>query len=118
LFCTTSVATTEGEKRALARPGALAVDMESYPIARAAAELGVPWLAVRAIVDPLASSLPPFTRKQSPSYLWPALRYALSAPGAALDLVRLAAWARKAGGALEAALRMLAPVVAAVEARP
>lgn len=118
LLCTTSVATSEQEKRAFARPGMLAVDMESYPVARAAAELGIPWLALRAIVDPLASSLPPFTRDESSSYLWPALKYALSGPVAALDLVRLAGWARKAGGALEAALRKLAAVVEAAEARP
>jgi hypothetical protein len=118
LICTTSVATKEEGKRALARPGAVALDMESYPVASAAARCGVPWLAVRAIVDPLASSLPPFTRDEHASYLWPAMRHALSGPGAALELVRLGAWARKAGGALEAALRDLAPVLGAVEARP
>ena len=118
LLCTTSVAAAEQEKRAFARPGTLAVDMESYPVARAAAELGVPWLALRAVVDPLASSLPPFTRDARPSYLWPALRYALSGPAATLDLVRLGRWARKAGGALETALSSLGPVVAAVEAHP
>jgi adenosylhomocysteine nucleosidase len=118
LLCTTSVATTAEAKRALARPGALALDMESYPVAHAAAELGVPWLALRAIVDPLASSLPPFTREEHSSYLRPALRYALSGPGAAMELVRLGVWARKAGGALEGALRRLAPVLGAVEAHP
>ncbi len=118
LLCTTSVAGSEQEKRAFARPGALAIDMESYPVARAAADLGIPWLALRAIVDPLPASLPPFTREERPGYLWPALRYALSGPGAALDLVRLAGWARKAGGALEAGLRSLAPVLGAAEARP
>jgi adenosylhomocysteine nucleosidase len=118
LLCTTSVATSEQEKRAFTRPGTLAIDMESYPVARAAAELGVPWLAVRAIVDPLASSLPPFTAEPRPSYLWPAVRYALSGPGASLELVRLARRARKARGALEAALRSLAPVAGAVETRP
>src|SRR2546428_132616 len=40
LVCTTSVAATEAEKLALARPGTLAVDMESHPAARAAAEAG------------------------------------------------------------------------------
>lgn len=118
LICTTSVATTEEGKRALARPGAVALDMESHPAASAAVRCGVPWLAVRAIVDPLAASLPAFTREERESYLWPAMRYALSGPSAALELVRLGAWARRAGGALEAALRRLSPVLGAVEARP
>jgi adenosylhomocysteine nucleosidase len=118
LICTTSVATTEEGKRALARPGAVALDMESHPVASAAAAAGVPWLAVRAIVDPLASSLPPFTRDARSGYLWPAMRYALSGPGAAVELVRLGAWARKAGGSLETALRRLSPILGAVEARP
>src|SRR5205814_444284 len=72
LVCTTAVAATEVEKLALARPGALAVDMESYPVARAAAAAGIPWLAIRAIVDPLRSSLPAFTRDPAGGYVGPA----------------------------------------------
>ena len=118
LVCTTSVAATEEEKHGLARPGALAVDMESYPAARAAAEAGIPWLALRVIVDPLASSLPPFTREVHGRYLGPALKYALSGPRAVADLARLAVRASRAGAALELALRRLGPVLAAAEARP
>lgn len=119
LVCTTSVAATEEEKRKLARPGALAVDMESYPAARAAAEAGIPWLGLRAIVDPLASSLPPFTREAPHgSYLMPALKYALSGPRAIAELAGLAARAHRAGAALELALRRLGPALAAGEARP
>jgi adenosylhomocysteine nucleosidase len=118
LVCTTSVAATEAEKLALARPGTLAVDMESHPAARAAVEAGVPWLAIRAIVDPLRSSLPSFAREPHASYLGPALKYALSRPGAAGDLLRLARHARIAAAALEAALRRLGPMLAAAEAHP
>ncbi|HXN55438.1 MAG TPA: hypothetical protein VN874_04150 [Myxococcales bacterium] len=118
LVCTTAVAATSEEKHALARPGALAVDMESYPAARAAAEAGIPWLALRVIVDPLASSLPPFTREVHGRYLGPALKYALSGPRAVADLARLAVRASRAGAALELALRRLGPVLAAAEARP
>jgi nucleoside phosphorylase len=111
-----SVAASREEKRALARPGALAVDMESYPVAQAAGEAGVPWLALRSIVDPLESSLPPFTREARRDYLWPALRYAFSGPRAAAGLVRLVRNAGRAGAALEAALRRLAPALAIAEA--
>jgi len=117
LVCTTTVATTEEEKLALARPGALAVDMESYPTARAAAAAGIPWLAIRAIVDPLRSSLPAFTRDPTGGYVGPAMKYALSGPRAAAELVRLAARARAAAAALEVALRRLRPMLAATEAR-
>jgi adenosylhomocysteine nucleosidase len=118
LVCTTSVAATEGEKMALARPGVLAVDMESYPAARAAALAGIPWLAIRAILDPLRSSLPAFTRETTAGYVAPALKYALSGPRAATDLIRLAGHARTAAAALELALRRLGPMLAATEARP
>jgi adenosylhomocysteine nucleosidase len=112
------VAASKEEKRALARPGVLAVDMESYPAARAAAEAGVPWLALRVIVDPLGSSLPPFTRDPHRGYLGPALRYALSSPRAVVDLVQLARRAWRAGTSLEEALRRLGPAFASVEAHP
>ncbi|MEL7487685.1 MAG: hypothetical protein AAGJ87_10790 [Pseudomonadota bacterium] len=47
------------EKAALfARSGAVAVDMESHVVARAAAEAGVPFLAIRAIADPADRALP------------------------------------------------------------
>jgi hypothetical protein len=117
LVCTTAVAANEEEKLALARPGALAVDMESYPAARAAAAAGIPWIAIRAVVDPLRSSLPAFTRDPTGGYVGPAVRYALSGPRAAAELVRLAARARAAAAALEVALRRLRPVLETPEAR-
>ena len=42
ILCTTRVATTADEKRFLARPGRLAVDLESGPAARAAERAGIP----------------------------------------------------------------------------
>jgi adenosylhomocysteine nucleosidase len=116
LVCTASVAASPEEKRALARSGALAVDMESYGVARAAVEAGVPWLALRAIVDPLGSALPGFTREARRGYFWPALRHALSGPRAAAGLVRLARDASRAGAALAAALHRLGPALAVQEA--
>ncbi|MFZ1415415.1 MAG: purine phosphorylase [Defluviicoccus sp.] len=47
------------EKAALARTtGALAVDMESHAVAQTAARLGVPFLVIRAIADPVARAVP------------------------------------------------------------
>jgi adenosylhomocysteine nucleosidase len=118
LVSVTSVAATPEEKRALARPGALAVDMESHAVARAAQEAGIPWLALRVVVDPLDSELPPFTREARGGYLWPALRHALSGPRAAAGLVRLARDSRRAGAALELAIGRLARALPGAEARP
>ena len=113
IVCTTAVAATPQEKRALTGAGALAVDMETEPVARAATKAGVPWLALRAIVDPLDSTLPSFTLSGDPThFLGAALKYAASGPRAIVDLLRLARDARRAGAALEEALRRLAPALA------
>ena len=51
--------TTLGEKAALFHDtGALAVDMESHGVARAARNLGVPFLVIRAVNDPSWRALP------------------------------------------------------------
>ena len=113
-----SVAATVDEKRALARSGALAVDMESYAVGLEAAEAGIPWLVLRAVVDPADSPLPEFTREARRDYTWPALKYALKGPRAAARLVRLAREFHLASDALTTGLRRLGPALAAAEARP
>lgn len=51
---------TSLEKRALAeRTGALAVDMEAAAVAAVAARAQLPFIAVKAICDPLAREIPP-----------------------------------------------------------
>ena len=117
LVCAAAVAASPEEKRALAAPGAVAVDLESYAVARAATDAGVPWLALRAIVDPLDTALPPFAREARRDYVWPALRYACAGPRAVSDLVRLARNASRAGAALEAALPRLGRALVISEAR-
>jgi hypothetical protein len=118
LACTTAVAATPEEKRALARPGTLAVDMESHPAARAATEAGIPWIGLRAIVDPLESTLPQFTQEPEDRHLLSALKYALGGPRAVTELIQLASRARRASHALELALHRLTPLFAAAEAHP
>lgn len=118
LGCVTSLAATAAEKRALIRPGTLAVDMESHPAARAATELGIPWIGLRAIVDSLETSLPPFARDPSGAYVLGALRYALTGPRAMMDLVQLGSAARGAAAALEDAIGRVVPALVHMEAHP
>ena len=116
LVCARRVAATADDKRALARPGRLAVDLESLSAARAARDHGVPWLAVRAIVDAMDVELPAFTRQVHASYLGPALRHALGGPRAMLELARLAIRAGIASRSLQRALHAIAPALS--EAHP
>ena len=59
LATTDRVLCRTAEKRAFAeRTGAVAVDMESAGAAAAAAQYGVPWIAVRVITDGLDDDLP------------------------------------------------------------
>jgi adenosylhomocysteine nucleosidase len=53
------VATVEEKAALAARTGAVAVDLESGPVARAAQAAGIPFIAIRAIADPAWDALPP-----------------------------------------------------------
>jgi adenosylhomocysteine nucleosidase len=110
LFCATRVAATPDEKRKLS---GVAVDMESWAAANAAREAGLPWIALRVILDPLESELPGFTREAHESYVGPALRHALKGPRAMVSLARLASQALTASAALEQALKRIGPALAA-----
>ncbi|MDB4954951.1 MAG: hypothetical protein JWO36_2520 [Myxococcales bacterium] len=117
LLCATRVATTREDKRMLARPGRLAVDLESWAAACAAEQAGIPWLALRVVLDPLDVDLPAFTRELHRRYLGSALRHALGGPRAAIELTRLGLRARTANRSLERALRRLVPVLGALGRR-
>jgi adenosylhomocysteine nucleosidase len=60
LYCADHVVHSVAEKRQIAGqcPGALAIDMESAGIARAAERSEVPWMIVRGITDGLNDALP------------------------------------------------------------
>jgi hopanoid-associated phosphorylase len=53
------VATKADKQRAWQQTGAIAVDLESVVVARAAAALGIPFIVLRAIADPATRELPP-----------------------------------------------------------
>ena len=50
--------TPESKRAAHHRLGAVAVDMEAAGVAETAERLGIPWLAIKAIVDPVGEALP------------------------------------------------------------
>jgi adenosylhomocysteine nucleosidase len=56
------LATTADKRRAWQQTGAIAVDIESVAVARAAAALGIPFVVLRAIADPASRDLPPAAR--------------------------------------------------------
>lgn len=111
LLCTTEVVATAAAKRALIRPGRLAVDLESAPAAHAARRAGVAWLALRVVLDPLDADLPAFAQAVRSSYLAPALRHALRGPRAAAELAELARRVQTASRSLARALGRFGAVV-------
>ena len=54
------IATTKTDRLTLAKSGAAAVDMESYPILSAAARAGVPAVVLRVVSDSLDTEMPDF----------------------------------------------------------
>jgi len=94
-LCAARVVQGREEKRELGASGEIAVDMESGPIARWATGNGVPFLSVRAILDPLAFSVP----FSSGVPFW---RSAIAHPAAAFRVARMASCAGRAlGSALD-----------------
>ena len=54
------IVSSPADKRAIRKmTGALVVDMESGPVARVAMEAGIPFIAIRAVADPVTHGLPP-----------------------------------------------------------
>ena len=79
----TFVSSPEAKRALAARMNAIAVDMESYWIARRASNIGVPFLSVRAISDALTKRLPPVERFMDADGQWrrhSAASYCLARP--------------------------------------
>ncbi|MGA2286308.1 MAG: hypothetical protein ABSG55_08580 [Dehalococcoidia bacterium] len=87
--------------------GASVVDMESYWIGKKAQELGLPFLSVRAISDPLTTRLPPIERFIDGDGCWCPGRIALhclARPQALIGLVSFGRAARHAASNLALAM--------------
>ncbi|NVB80746.1 MAG: hypothetical protein HOV81_20285 [Kofleriaceae bacterium] len=116
LLCATRIAAKRDDKHALARPGRLAVDLESWAAARAAERARIPWLAIRVILDPLDIDLPTFAGEVRSDYGVSVLRHALRGPSAIVELARLSVRTAVALGSLRQAMQELVPVLGRVEA--
>ncbi len=95
--------TPETKRLAQRRTGALAVDMEAAGVADAAGFLGIPWLALKAVVDPVAEPLPEFLDRVTTSQgnlNWMGLIESLVATGRRQTLRRLGRAAARAAGSL------------------
>ena len=97
-------ATEDNKARAWRDTGALAVDMESAIVARAADAAGIPFLVLRTIADPATRELPsaaliPLTRQGNPALLQ-VLRDVARRPQQIGALCGLARETRRALGAL------------------
>jgi hopanoid-associated phosphorylase len=95
--------------------GAAAVDMESLGVAEAAAALGLPFIAVRVIIDTAADALPPAVLAASRAGHVSITRLIgglAAAPWELLAMIRLAQRYRAATRALQAVARagVLAPI--------
>ncbi|NNE21078.1 MAG: hypothetical protein HKN11_00575 [Rhizobiales bacterium] len=92
---------------------AVAADMESFAVGRAAHQAGLPFIAVRAISDPALQSLPIMAldavdadgKLRPGRILWSLIRH----PGQLRELVRLADNTRAAADALSEVVRQVAP---------
>jgi adenosylhomocysteine nucleosidase len=97
-----------GKAAALRDTGALAVDMESVAIAQIAAAHGLPFIAVRVIVDTAHDVLPPAVVAASRSghlQIWRLIRAVALRPAELSALVRLARRYRAASRSLVAVAR-------------
>jgi adenosylhomocysteine nucleosidase len=101
----------QAKRAAAAATGAVAVDMESAAIAAAATRAGIPFVALRVVVDGVDDSLPPHAEQwideRGRSRFAPALRAAAS-PRQWRALLTLAKRYRVASATLETLARALA----------
>lgn len=96
-------------KRSLFRTcGALAVDMESWAVAKAAAESGVPFAILRVVADPAGRTLPPAALvgldEFGTVHAGRVIRALLAKPGQLPGLIRVALDTQAALGALRKAV--------------
>lgn len=99
----------------------IAVDMESAAIGAVAAAAGVRFVAVRAVVDPVAFAIPPVALEAIASdgttRPWSVVTSLAHKPGDLPALLRLARWHRAALATLQHAAMALRPAFAATGSR-
>ncbi len=114
IYCATEVIETQSGKQAThSRCGACAVDMESAGIAHAATRFGIPFVAVRIVLDEVSDILPAATRDAVHSdgnlNIAGLLRGLASRPRDISGLIRLASKSSKAQKQLKAVCEALLP---------
>ena len=112
------IATQADKYRAWQETGALAVDLESVVVARAAAALGIPFLVLRAIADTATRELPPAAlvplRSNGKPMIGQVLASVLRRPQQLPSLLAVAREARQALAALVGPARALNGVLSAL----
>ncbi|MCG8506669.1 MAG: hypothetical protein MI755_18835 [Sphingomonadales bacterium] len=108
-----AVATAEEKRAVAAARGAAAVDMESYGVGAAAQELGLPFVALRAIADDAERAIPPAALKglkaDGNTDPWAVLTAMAASPGQIRGVLAVAGDSRKASKALRRVALALAP---------
>ena len=103
--------TSQAKRESHRRTTAVAVDMEAAGVAEAATKLGIPWLAIKAVVDSVEEPLPEFlARCTTPEgdLRWGALLTSLLLSGRRQrTLLRLGRASRQAGHGLRRSLDLL-----------
>jgi nucleoside phosphorylase len=103
------VATRLEERLALAKSGALAIDMESYEIIAAANRAGVPAAVLRVVSDSLDRKMPDFDRALKADGDFDGLKALGIAAASPLRTVRMIAASRRAIRHLQKALEIILP---------
>jgi len=110
-----AIESVAGKSAAFRRTGAVAVDLESHVVARAASRAGRPFIVLRAIADPAARGLPEAAVEGLDENGAPALRRVLASvarnPGQIPALLRVAADTRRALAALRSGLKVGAEIL-------
>jgi hopanoid-associated phosphorylase len=104
------------------KTGAIAVDMESHVVARAAEEHGVPLAAIRVVVDPVERTIPRSalagTRADGTINPLGVVRSLVRHPGDLVGLVRMALDARAARATLVRGSALLGPGLGLLDSVP
>jgi len=101
------IATTKADRLALAKSGAAAVDMESYPIVSAAARAGVPVVVLRVVSDSLDTEMPDFNRALNAQGALDGRRALWIAFGSPLQTLRLLSSNKRAIERLKPAVKLI-----------